>query len=199
MRNQIETRQAERAIAAIEQLDLEPVKFKISSAEDGYGWTREHAERIALAYRRFLMLLARHPGLRLAPTRDIDKFWHAHILDTHKYASDCERIFGQFLHHDPYLGMRGDKDKLDEAASTLAVLFEREFGEVLPSNAPAGAAAGGDKASAWCGGEIRSDRSAAWCGGEVGGDKSAAWCGGEVDTNAGPGLFEQASLPRHSH
>lgn len=37
----------------------------------------------------------------LVPTRDIDTVWHYHILDTHKYASDCKVVFGYFLHHNP--------------------------------------------------------------------------------------------------
>ena len=49
----------------VESLDLEPIKFKIGSNEDGYGWTDEHADRIELAYRRFLMLLPVRTGLLL--------------------------------------------------------------------------------------------------------------------------------------
>ena len=33
------------------------------------------------------------------PTIDIDLFWHQHILDTRAYAKDCQKVFGQFLHH----------------------------------------------------------------------------------------------------
>lgn len=176
MRQETLSLHADRAVAAIEALDLEPIKFKISSPEDGYGWSRAHVERIALAYRRFLTLLARHPQSRLAPTRDIDRFWHAHILDTRKYALDCDAIFGGFLHHYPYLGMLGDEDRLAEAANALAELYEREFGEPLPCNAGAGGIAGADAATAWCG--VEGDRRAAWCGAE-GSDRSAAWCGVE--------------------
>jgi len=77
----------ENVMAEVESLDLEPIKFKIGCKEDGYGWTGEHAERIELAYRRFLVLRAKSPQARIAPTRDIDAFWHAHILDTRKYAA----------------------------------------------------------------------------------------------------------------
>jgi len=39
--------------------------------------------------------------------------WHAHILDTNAYAPDCEKVFGKFLHHFPYWGMRGEEDLVD--------------------------------------------------------------------------------------
>ena len=40
-----------------------------------------------------------------------------HILDTRKYAADCEAAFGHFVHHFPYLGLRGEEDtKALEAA-----------------------------------------------------------------------------------
>ena len=173
--NRTATSDLEHVMAEIESLDLEPIKFKISCKEDGYGWTGEHADRIELAYRRFLVLRAKFPQHQIAPTRDIDAFWHAHILDTRKYAADCERIFGEFMHHYPYLGLLGDEDKLQHAAGTLRQLFVSEFGEDVPNNA----GAAGDAAAAWCGGEQATGKAAAWCGVEKPADKSAAWCGVE--------------------
>ena len=174
-------------VAEVESLDLEPIKFKIGCKEDGYGWTAEHVDRIELAYRRFLVLRAKFPQAQIAPTRDIDAFWHAHILDTRKYAADCERIFGEFVHHYPYLGLLGDQDKLQQAGDTLRELFVSEFGEDVPNNARGAAAAAWcgveptvDKAAAWCGGEATVDKAAAWCGNEPPMDNSAAWCGIEV-------------------
>ena len=176
-----------RARAEIEALDLSLVKRKIACKDEGYGWTPEHTERIERGYRQFLSLLASHPGTQFAPTRDIDKFWHAHILSTRQYAADCERIFGEFLHHNPTLGMLGDEDKLDQAYQALHTLFEREFGEAVPANAvtpaePAwcGAEVGAKKDAAWCGAEVGAKKDAAWCGGELGAKMNAAWCGAEV-------------------
>jgi hypothetical protein len=179
------------ARAEIEALDLSLIKRKIACKEEGYGWTPEHTARIERGYRQFLTLLATNPGTQLAPTRDIDKFWHAHILNTRQYAADCERIFGEFLHHNPTLGMLGDEDKLDQAAQALHTLFEREFGEAVPANvvAPAesawcGGETGAKKDAAWCGAEVGTKAEAAWCGAEVGAKKDVAWCGAEVGTKA---------------
>lgn len=175
-----------RARAEIEALDLSLIKRKIACKEEGYGWTPEHTERIERGYRQFLTLLATHPGTQLAPTRDIDKFWHAHILNTRQYAADCERIFGEFVHHNPTLGMLGDEDKLDQAAEAMHTLFEREFGEMAPKSAtraePAwcGSEVGAKMEAAWCGAEVGAKHDVAWCGGELAAKIEAAWCGAEV-------------------
>jgi len=167
----------ERTLAEIESLDLEPIKRKLSHKEDGPGWTAEHAERVERGYRRYLTLLAKYPQIQISPTRDIDTFWHAHILDTRKYAEDCDRIFGGFVHHDPNLGLDGDLSQARLAADRLDALYLVEFGEEAPINAsrkpePA-------TAKAWCAGEPPAKTKAAWCAGEPPAKTKAAWCAGE--------------------
>jgi hypothetical protein len=156
-----------QTVAAIQALDLTPIKFKATRAEDGYGWSAEHADRMELAYKRYLILHAKYPHLPLAPERDIDRFWHMHILDTRKYAADCEAVFGEFLHHFPYLGLRGGDDAkaLDDAYRAMQQLYAQEFGEPVPAL---------QHDAAWCSVEPVKG-SAAWCSVEpVQG--SAAWC-----------------------
>jgi hypothetical protein len=127
----------EEVIAAIQALDLDPIKHKLMDAEEGQGWSREYAERMEIAYKRFLTLLVKYPDETIAPTKDVDKFWHGHILDTLKYAEDCRNVFGYFLHHYPYLGMRGADDAENQRAAAVAMhrLYEAEFGEPLSASA----------------------------------------------------------------
>ena len=194
MQTHTDTRRLEQIKSAVDSLDLEPIKFKISCKEDGYGWTSEHVEQIELAYRRFLVLHAKYPQQQIAPTKDIDAFWHAHILDTRKYAADCQRIFGEFVHHYPYLGMLGDQKQWQQAADTLNQLFVSEFGAEVPNNARR-ARVGGSTA-AWCGVETTPDKSAAWCGVEAPVNKSAAWCGVEREGAAQSVSGKQAASPQ---
>lgn len=91
----------------IKNLDLEPIKFKL--VKEG-GWTVEKADRVAVLYKGFLTLHALYPEGTHVPTHEIDDMWHAHILDTAKYMADCHDVFGYYLHHFPYLGLRGDED-----------------------------------------------------------------------------------------
>jgi len=130
MKMKLTNRPVEQVIAAIEALDLDPIKLKLMDSEEGQGWSPEYADRMELAYKRFLTLLVTHPEVTLAPCKDVDKFWHGHILDTLKYADDCDTVFGRFLHHFPYFGMRGAEDaaNLAKAAENTRRLYRREFG-----------------------------------------------------------------------
>jgi hypothetical protein len=71
------------------------------------------------------------PAEQAAPLVDVDTFWHYHILDTMKYAADCDAVFGQFLHHFPYIGLRGEDDLAAHESMGLRMkeLYEATFGE----------------------------------------------------------------------
>jgi len=148
MQAKIADRSLEQVIAAIQRLDLEPIKYKLMDTEEGEGWSRARADCTELAYRRFLTLLVTYPEETLAPSKDVDKFWHGHILDTLKYAEDCDRVFGRFLHHFPYFGMRGAEDaaNLARAAETTKGLYRRQFGEGYERAAYCSAASTGSPA-----------------------------------------------------
>jgi hypothetical protein len=120
----------EQAAVAIAEMDLGPVKAKLMDPIEGLGWSREKCNENDLIYRRFLYLNAKFSDRSIVPTREIDQFWHAHILDTRKYEVDCNLIFGRFFHHFPYFGMRGEDDRreLDVAFSDTKALFKEEFG-----------------------------------------------------------------------
>jgi hypothetical protein len=113
------------------KMNLDPIKVKLMDPEEGQGWTRETVDRVEIAYRRFLYLSTTHPEESICPSKEIDLFWHQHILDTRKYAEDCQVFFGYFLHHFPYFGMRGpeDAEALKAGFSRTAELYESFFGE----------------------------------------------------------------------
>ena len=117
--------------AAIAALDLDPIKVKLMRHDDGKGWTREQADAVEVEYRRFLYLMKMFPHEPTAPLVDVDTFWHYHILDTMKYAADCDEVFGYFLHHFPYVGLRGKEDEqaLVGMGQRMQVLYEQTFGE----------------------------------------------------------------------
>lgn len=128
---------------AIAALDLEPIKFKLMHKESGEGWSLERANAVELEYRRFLTLMQKFPTEDTSPLVDVDTFWHYHILDTMKYAADCQAVFGYFLHHFPYVGMRGEEDAatLARIGNRMKELYEEEFGVAYGSVTGALAAA----------------------------------------------------------
>lgn len=129
--NTAQTQQsAEQAIAA---LDLRPIKVKLMDAHSGEDWTQEYTEHVEVWYRRFLLLSQKYPTKPIVVNQAIDTFWHYHILDTRKYAEDCQAVFGHFFHHFPYFGMRGEQDakNLQQSFGDTMQLIEQEFGESL--------------------------------------------------------------------
>jgi len=128
MSTQTETSAAERA-RRIDALDLEPIKFKLMHTDDGAGWTLERADAAEVEYKRFLVLNLKYPDHSNVPTHDVDTFWHYHILDTMKYAEDCEHVLGRFLHHFPYVGLQGEEDALYLATAfeETQALYRAEF------------------------------------------------------------------------
>ncbi|HYC44594.1 MAG TPA: hypothetical protein VED01_03820 [Burkholderiales bacterium] len=144
--NRLTTKPTHEVIAAINALDLESVKARMMDAELGEGWTREYADSIEAAYKTYLTMLAKYPehaeDIMLA--KDVDEFWHTHILQTMKYADDCQNVFGAFLHHNPHVGPRDDAVFAERAAKAEETrrLYEREF-----QNA----------ASAWAGSAVKAE------------------------------------------
>ena len=112
-------------------LDLEPIKFSLTQREDGPNWSLNKAETLEVWYRRFLYLSSIYNDKVLVPSKDIDVFWHTHILDTQKYMLDCENLFGRYIHHFPYFGMRGEKDRnqLKKSFYKTEELFLLHFSE----------------------------------------------------------------------
>ena len=180
MRSGAKRRTTRQMIEAIEGLDLGPVKFKLMDPEEGEGWTREFVEHMEIHYKRYLMLVAKYPREALAPGKDVDRFWHAHILDTRKYIDDCERVFGFYLHHFPYFGMRGADDAavLTKVGERTRELHEAEFGA---EPGPADSAFCSAAAEAFC-----SAAGAAFC--SVSRPAFCSTSAGPVDTHTRPSL-----------
>ena len=116
---------------AIAELNLDAIKVKLMHRESGEGWSLEKANAVEFEYRRFLILMKQFPQEETAPLMDVDTFWHYHILDTLKYAADCEQIFGYFLHHFPYIVLRGADDEAahHRVGERMKQLYEQTFGE----------------------------------------------------------------------
>lgn len=138
---------------AIAGLDLTPVKYKLIRES---GWTSDQADRADRRYRVFLQLVLLWPDEVHVPTHEIDEMWHAHILDTYKYMEDCKNIFGYYLHHFPYLGLRGSEDA--RQADEKFALTRRRFMETAgidlldAADCGGGGCGGGSCGGGSCGG-----------------------------------------------
>ena len=180
MNTKLTNRPVEQVIAAIQALDLDPIKLKLTDREEGQGWSREYADGMELGYKRFLTLLVTHPAETIAPSKDVDKFWHGHILDTLKYADDCQNVFGNFLHHFPYFGMRGEEDakNLAAAAASMKRLYQQEFGNAQDHGAAWNGTPAIAEGVALCGAAVQV-KDAALCGAAVQ-VRDVALCGAAI-------------------
>ena len=131
MQARLTTKPEQDVIAAIQALELESVKLRVTDPELGEGWTRQYADSIEAAYKNYLTMVVKHQddAEDILPSKDVDEFWHTHILQTMKYADDCQAVFGMFLHHNPHIGKltQADLDKRVEHAEKTRQFYEREF------------------------------------------------------------------------
>jgi hypothetical protein len=198
--------------AAVMKLDLDPIKEKLMHVESGKSWSAVKANAVEKEYRRFLCLMKMYPNEMIAPLVDVDTFWHYHILDTMKYAKDCEHAFGYFVHHYPYIGMRGKEDeqvRLD-SGERMRTLYEATFGDSFaeraaelsqmtavrtipvpgkPGTRPidlsgmaARASSHPQSATAYCAGPVPTVSATAYCAGPVPTISATAYCAGPVPT-----------------
>jgi hypothetical protein len=117
----------------INAIDFTMVKLKIQDKEEGLGWSATQCDEAEMEYKKFLALKRSYPEKEIVPNKQVDLFWHQHILDTQKYAEDCETVFGYFMHHFPYFGMKDEQDMqnlinaFDETKELYAFHFAGDF------------------------------------------------------------------------
>jgi len=152
MQAQLTTKPLQQVIAAIQALDLESVKTRVTDPELGEGWTPAYADSIETAYKNYLTMLVKYQddAEDILLSKDVDEFWHTHILQTIKYTEDCEMVFGRYLHHAPHIGevTSADMKKRTTLAEKTRRLYEREFGNEQDYN------------TAWAGISVKAENAA---------------------------------------
>jgi hypothetical protein len=118
----------ESMAASVNDIDLSEI---LAAARIEYGWTSSESKAVARLYRNHLWLCQKYPDEHLAPaTKKADLLWHIHILHTEKYAADCQRAFGRFLHHRPSPDASLSRER-EIIANRTRELYEREFHQPL--------------------------------------------------------------------
>lgn len=120
------------AIAYIKALNFDYIVNKMIG--DDYPlprWTLDDAKKCCELYKNFLILHVKYLPQPLVPTREIDEFWHNHILYTKHYTDDCMQIFGHYLHHQPAETTEADWVELKKHFEKTKQLYLKEFGQPL--------------------------------------------------------------------
>ena len=95
------------------ELNLEPIAFLVALTE---RWDVERIDAAELEYRCFLQLARDFPDRPIAPTRDVDTYWHCHVLTLGLYLEHCQKVFGRPLLHYPFSGALGEADAARQRA-----------------------------------------------------------------------------------
>lgn len=121
------TREIEQARSLVENLNFLDQNAKLASH---YGWEIEKIISTEKNYKYWLILHKVYGcSVAMAPSKILDEYWHAHILDTKKYMDDCNYVFGYYLHHYPYFGLT-DKETKEDLANGFELtrrLFQYHF------------------------------------------------------------------------
>lgn len=109
-------------------IDLVRASYRAESFPE--DWTEADRAHSAARYAKWLRLKQLHPTRRLAPTRDIDMFWHLHMLAPVAYHRDCVALFGRVLDHDGGFGRQPDElEELKRVFAETSELWEQTYGE----------------------------------------------------------------------
>jgi hypothetical protein len=65
-----------------------------------YAMSAEEFYRLLPEYQRFIALTVGYEGVGMLST-EVDKLWHAHILNTKRYYDFCQQCLGRMAHHLP--------------------------------------------------------------------------------------------------
>lgn len=114
----------------VEKICFEKLNWKLCQSSEA-NMTLEECALAEQEYRRFLTLKILYPAISFVPNKLVDKYWHAHILDTKSYHQDCNSLFGGYLHHFPYFGIYGDEDaeNLKASFNKTKKVYEKTFGK----------------------------------------------------------------------
>jgi len=120
----------DQALHRLSAISFAGVRMKLADPKEGKNWDEVMLDWAEREYRRFLALNFAYPERTIVPDKAVDEFWHQHILDTRAYANDTIAVFGHFLHHFPYFGMRGpaDEENLVSCYADTRNLYEVHFG-----------------------------------------------------------------------
>jgi hypothetical protein len=118
-----------------DELDLDLTRFVRKLLKDvPEKFTSEPIAWTAIfEYKRFLTMKKNFPKLELSPSPMVDEVWHLHILDTRQYMKDCDRIFGNYIHHSPSFGdSEEEKHHMGDRYEETLRIYEQLFKESPP-------------------------------------------------------------------
>jgi hypothetical protein len=96
--------------AAIDATDFGNVRRKVRDdlAEQGITADEGYLNEGILALKQYYAIALLDPRNMHAISKELDPFWHAHILHTEEYVEFCKRVMHYYMHHAPLNHERKD-------------------------------------------------------------------------------------------
>jgi hypothetical protein len=115
----------------ISNIDLELIEKDLTRT---LGWSQSKCEDIVTEYKKFIYLCSTNTDKTksMIPSKDVDEVWHAHILRTEKYVSDCQVAGKQYIHHLP-TPSNAPPANPSEFENGTKCLYEKVFGPLPQS------------------------------------------------------------------
>lgn len=125
-----------KTLNEIDNLNFSMLKLKLMDKDEGENWTYSKCDNAEWKYKMFLKLIYLYPQEKIVPDKEIDKFWHYHILDTRDYIKVTNKIFGRYLHHNPYFGLKDGEDRIELhiCFQKTQELYKKHFGIYISNN-----------------------------------------------------------------
>lgn len=116
----------------LDRTDFDDVKQKV--AQDMKEVTTEFLAGGIVNLKRYYCLSIVDPLNFHAVPRPLDPFWHSHMLFSREYMPFCQKIIGQYIHHQPLL--ENDRTMVEAATALYRYTYSIQskiFKEVDPS------------------------------------------------------------------
>lgn len=86
-------------VKQIDDFDYRPVAKKVN--RDLNGVPQTYLDQGIENLKRYYVVALLDPANRHAVSRQVDPFWHAHVLFTRPYSDFCQHLYGHYIHHTP--------------------------------------------------------------------------------------------------
>jgi hypothetical protein len=114
-----------QSLIELEQFDFSPVRRRL--IENGI-MPATWVDDAILEFKRFIALIVLTQRWQPMISRSVDEVWHTCLLYTRLYSAMCDRVAGQFIHHDPVEDDTTDGER--ESAPAFLTVYEQYFGQV---------------------------------------------------------------------
>ena len=97
-----------------------------------HNYNDDYIARMEEEYKKFIALCASSRTTGLGIARELDEFWHAHLMFTKDYESMCDQVKGSFIHHNPADEEESDgsrKQKVLVGYTKTYELYVNSFGD----------------------------------------------------------------------